>query len=290
MIVRERPSALQLFFVLRGSLVPRIWPQVLGVALVSALVVATHRAVPGLAPEIGQAPFALIGVALSIFLSFRNSASYDRWWEARRLWGQIIQTARDLARQSLVLDRAEGAVSPDRRALLEEVIAFADALVAQLRGAPPSEGVPADARLDAIAGRTAALLRSGRLSEIQALLLHQSLERLSQAAVGCERMANTPLPFAYTLLLHRTAYLFCFILPFGLADGLGWLTPLAAALVAYTYFGLDALGEELEEPFGLEPNDLPIAAYAATVEIDLRRALGEADLPEPPRPIDFQLT
>ena len=69
----------------------------------------------------------------------------------------------------------------------------------------------------------------------------QPISRLTQALVGCERLANTPLPFAYTLLLHRTAYLFCFLLPFGLADMLGWSAPLAAMLVAYTFFGLDAL-------------------------------------------------
>ena len=101
---------------------------------------------------------------------------------------------------------------------------------------------------------------------------------------------NTPLPFAYTLLLHRTAYLFCFILPFGFADTLGWATPLAAMLVAYTFFGLDALGEELEEPFGLMPNNLPISAYATTIEIHLRSALGETDLPPMPVPIDYVLT
>lgn len=289
MIVRERPSPWGVFFVLRGSLVPRIWPQVAGVALVSALVVGAHRVWPSFAPGFSQAPFALIGVALSIFLSFRNSASYDRWWEARRLWGRIIGTARDLARQTLPLD-AEGAVSPERRRILEAAAAFAAALVAQLRGAAPPPTESAQGRLDAIAHEIAAAGRAGRLDPMQALLLQQSLERLSQAAVGCERMANTPLPFAYTLLLHRTAYLFCFLLPFGLADGLGWATPLASALVAYTYFGLDALGEELEEPFGLEPNDLPIAAYATTVAIELGRALGDADLPEPPRPRNYQLT
>jgi putative membrane protein len=70
---------------------------------------------------------------------------------------------------------------------------------------------------------------------------------IARGLAGYERLANTVLPFAYTLLLHRTAYLFCFLLPFGLADTLGWSVPLAVVLVGYTFFGLYALGEELEE-------------------------------------------
>ncbi|MET3352779.1 UNVERIFIED_ORG: putative membrane chloride channel (bestrophin family) [Xanthobacter viscosus] len=97
------------------------------------------------------------------------------------------------------------------------------------------------------------------------------------------------MPFGYALLLHRTAYLFCFLLPFGFADVLGWGTPLAAALVAYTFFGLDALGGELEEPFGTLPNDLPIAALATAIEIILREGMGERDLPVALEPVDFML-
>ena len=91
------------------------------------------------------------------------------------------------------------------------------------------------------------------------------------------------------LLLHRTAYLFCFIMPFGFADVMGWATPFAAGLVAYTFFGLDTLSEELEEPFGTSPNDLPIQALARGIEITLRSALDEPDLPDPVRPVDHLL-
>jgi putative membrane protein len=96
-------------------------------------------------------------------------------------------------------------------------------------------------------------------------------------------------PFGYTLLLHRTAYLFCFLMPFGFADTLGWGSPFAAALAAYTFFGLDALGNELEDPFGNLPNDLPLGALAETIEINLREAMGETNLPALPKPVDYVL-
>ena len=298
MIIRPRPSLLMLFFVLKGSIILRTWPQLAAVGVLSAAVVAAHGYAPEFVPGVNPAPFTLIGIALSIFLSFRNSACYDRWWEARKLWGQIIQTARDIARQTVVLDEEAGAPAQERRDILHAVIAFGYAAVRQLRrqtdrqaaGDPPSPAYPADTILHGAAALVGRMLRQCRLAPVEALALNESLGRLTQALVGCERLANTPLPFAYTLLLHRTAYLFCFILPFGFADTLGWATPLAVMLVAYTFFGLDALGEELEEPFGLMPNNLPLSAYATTIEIHLRSALGETDLPPLPVPIDYVLT
>ncbi len=272
MIIRKRPSAWTLFFVLKGSVVQRIWQQVAIVGALSLLIVAAHRHWPDMIRGVDPAPFTLIGISLSIFLSFRNSACYDRWWEARRLWGQIIQTSRDIARQSQPLDLGEEGVSPARKALLGRVIGFAHALAnAPRKGQPVLLGEPLpdppDSYLDGASAMVAGDLRAGRLQPVEALSLNESILRLSNSLVGCERLSNTPLPFAYTLLLHRTAYLFCFILPFGFADSLGWGTPLVVMLIAYSFFGLDALGEELEEPFGDWPNALPIHAYATVVEI-----------------------
>ncbi|TIP70848.1 MAG: hypothetical protein E5X63_44745, partial [Mesorhizobium sp.] len=96
------------------------------------------------------------------------------------------------------------------------------------------------------------------------------------AQAGCERIMGTPLPFAYTLLLQRTAYIFCLLLPFGLASTAGWATPLFTALIAYTFFGLDALSEELEDPFGTEANDLALDGLCRVCEISVFEALGEA--------------
>ena len=119
--------------------------------------------------------------------------------------------------------------------------------------------------------------------------LDQSLDRLALVQAGCERIHNTPVPFAYTLLLHRTAYIFCVLMPFGFADALGWGTPFASALTAYAFFGLDALSVHLEEPFEDNPNGLALAAMSEVIEINLREALGETDLPPLPQPRDFLL-
>ncbi|WP_110879800.1 bestrophin family protein [Ensifer sp. AP48] len=306
MIVRDRPSLLKLFFILRGSVIQRIFPQVLFVFGLSAFVVWAHRADPGIVPSVNSGPFALLGIALSVFLGFRNNACYDRWWEARKDWGQLIFTSRDLARQTLVLVDAKASENAARQRLLNIAIAFAHALVGHLR--PGNHAARALARLpDDLApgykasrnapdyllremGRDLAGLRaSDAISDFQWAQLDGTVGRMSATLAACERIRNTPVPFGYTLLLHRTAYLFCFLLPFGFADALGWATPFVTALVAYTFFGLDALGDELEEPFGVLPNDLPIMALAETIEINLREALGETDLPPLPQPKDYIL-
>lgn len=306
MIVRDRPSLLKLFFILRGSVIQRIFPQVLFVFGLSAFVVWAHRADPGIVPSVNSGPFALLGIALSVFLGFRNNACYDRWWEARKDWGQLIFTSRDLARQTLVLGEAKASENETRQRLLNIAIAFAHALVGHLRpgthagralarlpedlapGYKASRNAP-DYLLREMGRDLAGLRGSGAISDFQWAQLDGTVGRMSAMLAACERIRNTPVPFGYTLLLHRTAYLFCFLLPFGFADALGWATPFVTALVAYTFFGLDALGDELEEPFGVLPNDLPIMALAEIIEINLREALGETDLPPLPQPKDYIL-
>jgi len=306
MIVRSRPPLWKLFFILKGSIVTRILPQIFAVFVLSLVVVWAHRAFPGWVPAFNNGTaFALLGIALSIFLGFRNNACYDRWWEARKVWGKLVHVARSFARQTMVLDQLPGAEGA-RTKLLHYVIAFTQSMVPHLR---PDDGqakahkwLNSDAQAAFTASRNgpdfilrkigeilAELRGAGRIDAIDFQTLDDSVKSLAEVQAACERLRFTPVPFGYTLLLHRTAYLFCFFIPFGFADMLGWGTPFATTLVAYTFFGLDALGDELEEPFGTLPNDLPIGAIADTIEINLREALGETNLPDLPQPKDYLL-
>ncbi|WP_341991477.1 bestrophin family protein [Azorhizobium sp. AG788] len=310
MIVRDKPSILSIFFIVRrasGSMLVQIYPQLLLVMGLSALVVLGHRHAPQFVPVVSSAPFALIGIALSIFLGFRNNACYDRWWEARKQWGELVKACRDLARQTLLLEGRAGTRGVDvRAALVDHAIAFTYALLQHLRPGEDEQRIlerlpkaihgrfrPNRNRPDFILREMGAILatayRDKLISDIEFSLFDRTVSQMASVHAACERIRTTPVPFAYTLLLHRTAYMFCFLLPFGFADLTGWLTLFAAGMVAYTFFGLDTLGDELEEPFGELPNDLPIAAMADTIAIGLREALGETDLPPLPIPVDFVL-
>ncbi|MFC6744045.1 bestrophin family ion channel [Methylobacterium persicinum] len=129
------------------------------------------------------------------------------------------------------------------------------------------------------AGRPRRRDAPGALTDILFGLLERKVTDLCAIQTACERIRHTPVPFAYTLLVYRTAWLYCLFLPVGLSGSLGWATPAAVALVSYTFFGLDLLGDELEEPFGTAPNDLPIDAMLREVERTVLGALGD---PLPP--------
>ena len=271
MIVRPKPGLKDILFAVNGSILPRVGAKLATIAVISTLAVVSVELQPGVFAEISGIPFTLIGIALSVFMSFRNNACYDRWWEARKLWGQLTISCRAFARQASALADA------DRRFMLTALSDFSASLASSLRGAG---GTPADAPTTAAAGRPnptdfilqsvgtrcLALMAAGDIEPIHYSVLEGQLTMLSQVQGGCERIATTPVPFAYSLLLHRTAYIFCLTLPFALASTLGWWTLLPVLLVSYTFFGLDALSDQLEDPFGLEPNDLPLDAIVRTIE------------------------
>ena len=255
-------------------------------------------------PEFPLVGFTLIGVVLSIFLGFKNTACYDRWWEARKQWGELIIQTRNLAREcQALLPGAPNAALRER--LLKRSIAFAHALAAQLRDQDVQAAVQGRIGADEVAalqGRRnvpdallhwehqdlADCMHDGRLSDVLYQRLARHLDALGAAQACCERIKSTPTPFAYSLLLHRTAWLFCLLLPFGLVSSLQLLTPIVVAIIAYTFFGLDALGDELEDPFGMADNDLPLDALVRCIERDVLEVLGEP-LPEPLLPQGYVL-
>ena len=303
MIVRPRPSAFGLLFTLRGSIVPVIAPRVLVIFAISGVVEWVHHAHAPWMPVLTPAPFTLLGLALSIFLGFRNSACYERWWEGRRQWGALLGETRALVRQTAALLAADPALvqRTGRRA-----VGFAYALRAQLRGtdgADAASWLPADewtamqrlqgwgdAILRAQSAEFATAMQRGLLPEMLYGGLADAVTALSAIQTACERLRSTPMPFTYTLLLHRTAWLFCLLLPFGLVDTLGAATPALAAILAYAFFGLDALGDELEEPFGLSPNGLPLDAMVRAIEIAALEGIGAVEVPSPLTPVTFLLT
>ena len=303
MIVRPRPSTVGLFFTMRGSIVPLIAPRIIIVAAISAAITMVHHVRPNTLPELSAVPLTLLGLGLSIFLGFRNSACYDRWWEARKQWGQLLTEVRNLARVMPALLPAEPEL---QRRAARRLVGFAHALAARLRGQdewaaaqpwlPPDEAKRlrghsnvSDAVLRAATAEFGQCIRRGNVGDIGFSVLEGHVASLCGVQAACERIRSTPTPFAYTLLLHRTAWLFCLLLPFALVSTMGVMAPLVAAILAYAFFGLDALGDELEEPFALRPNTVPLNAIVRLIEIDVLEGLGDRNLPLPLRPVDAVL-
>lgn len=290
----RRPTWLSLVLSWRGSPLPRIKFRLLFVLVVSGVLTVWQERLQFNAPVTLQA-LSLLGVALGIFLGFRNNAAYDRFWEGRKLWGRLVNTSRALSRNLgtyLPLDASVELV----RVPVYRVIAFTHALRMQLREQMdvaalgpllPAEDLPVLTLAKNVPnvvllqlGRDVQVLhRRGLLGEQAFVELSRQLADLSDIQGGCERIKNSPIPHTYTVLIHQIVALYVVALPFGLVGTLHHLTPIVVLFVAYTFLGLDAVGDEIEEPFGEDLNDLPLSAICRTIEVNLRETLGEQDLP-----------
>jgi putative membrane protein len=304
----RRPRWLELVFTYRGAALERIRGRLLAVFTVAVAVTLAADHFHVLRTTISVVPFTLVGLALSIFLGFRNNTSYDRFWEGRRLWGALVNATRSYARRTLLfLTPAPGddaaKVDAVRTTLVKRTIAYVHALRMHLRSGidwnelarylEPDEltalrtqrNVPL-AILQGTAMRVRDAYRAGHIHPYHLPVLEQTLSDLTDIQGGCERIKNTPIPFSYTVLIHQIVATYCFSLPFGLVETLHEWTPIVVLIVAHAFLSLDAIGDEIEDPFGTDPNDLPLDAISQTIEINLRQALGEVDVPPLPTPVN----
>jgi putative membrane protein len=295
MIIRKKEHWLRMLFVWHGSVLPHLLPRLSVLFVLSSGIVYLHHSV--FSVEINPAPFTLFGIALALFLGFRNNASYERFWEARKLWGALLNDARSLARQASTLagySQNEEAVADFANLL----IAFTYALKHQLRGTDPLEDMgrtlPNElaAKIMAAKFKPVMLLNAmarwvqkakneGRIDSMIQTAFEENFNKLSDIVGGCERIASTPIPYSYSVLLHRTVYIYCFLLPFGLTTSLGWLTPFITVFIAYTFVAFEAIADEIEEPFGTEANDLALNAMCLNIETTLLEIIGRP-LPKQP--------
>ena len=239
---------------------------------------------------LNPAPFTLFGIALAIFLGFRNNASYDRFWEARKLWGALLNDTRSLARQALTLS-GYSSTSEEVETFINYLIAFVYALKHQLRQTDASADLEKRLYTEIVLQLKAAKYKPVILMKEMAIWVQkakeqrkvdsiiqaafdQNLDKLSDIIGGCERISSTLIPYTYRVLLHRTVYFYCLLLPFGFVDSLGWMTPFIVIFIAYTFLALEAIADEIEEPFGTEPNDLALNEMSRMIEATLLEMSG----------------
>ncbi len=250
----------------------------------------------------GQAgvPFGAIAAlsgALAIFLGFRNSSAYDRWWEARKIWGGLVNDSRSWARQCVAWCGSHELA----RELVHRHLAFVHGLALHLRAradlidqiAPflPEEevsrlrskpNVPA-ALLIEQGIRLAAARDADELEHFRHLRMDDMLVRLSDIHGKCERIKNTPVPRQYDEIPRTFVYFYGLVLPFGLAPAVGWASVVLCTVITGLFLLLERSGRVIENPFDGAIQDTPMTALSITIERDLRAALGEP-LPDPIEP------
>ena len=268
------------FLDLRGSMVRDILYRIFSCVLFAIVVTFIDRWYHPIG--ISERAHTMIGVALGLLLVFRTNAAYDRFWEGRKLWGSIVNASRNLARASVTLLAAHPALL---RGLIRHLAAFPYAAMQRLRGVHDlgacngtlgqgeatlraAQHVPL-----ALALRISAYLKEARdlgaLGEYQHMVLDQNVEELVDLIGACERINNTPIPFAYVVHLRRALILYCATMPLALLPTFGWGTIPATLVLAYILFGIEEIGVEISDPFGTDDNDLPLEDICKNIQQNL---------------------
>ena len=224
---------------------------------------------PALAVPLGPAILSLLGIILGLLLVFRTNTAYERWWEGRRLWGQLVNLTRALARQlDAQLERATQAAGR-RRHYAELLARYPEALTAHLRRAgPPGRHEPgelASSLVRAVHDDVA----TGRLPREATIALAPLLAGFDDVCGACERIRNTPIPFSYSAYIKQFILLYALLIPFALAKDFAYGTVIAEMFIFFSTMGLELLANEVEEPFGTDRNDLPLEDISATIVRDV---------------------
>ena len=232
----------------------------------------------------------LLGTIVTILLAFRTSQSYERWWEARTIWGAIVNDSRTLTRT--VLQFLPENESVEKKKFAERQIIFVNALGETLRKVPLSPKVEAyvkfhninavnlpNALLDEHSHQIGQLKTEAKISDFQQLQLNDIVSRLCDSMGKCERIKNTVFPRSYSLILHLLIYAFTAILPFSLNHN-QFVTEIAISIIIPLLFiAVEKTAIIMQDPFENSPVDTPMTSIAQTIEINILQMMGEKDVP-----------
>lgn len=232
---------------------------------------------------------ALLGTAVSLLLAFRTSQSYERWWEARTVWGAIVNDSRTLVR---LVNQFLPEGDKNIRAIAERQIIWNYALGESLRKLPFSDKVQKyldenkistlnipNALLDAHSKQFKEIAASKGLTDFQQMQLNDMVTRLCDSMGKCERLKNTVFPRSYSVLVHILIYVFAAILPFGLDDSQLTVEIMITFLVPIVFITIEKTSIIMQDPFENGPVDTPMTSLAQTIEINIRQMIGEQNVP-----------
>lgn len=245
-------------------------------------------------PRIPVAVAAFLGTAISLLLSFKLSQSYQRWWEARKIWGAIVNDSRSLSRQVLTFPGEAGQSIAER--VVRRQIAWCYCLGQSLRQQQWTDGITGNlshkervevkkhdnrplALLQRHARDISELAKQDLVTDYQRVTLDHTLTRLTDAMGKAERIKSTVFPTAYRLYLHFFIYVFIFALALSLADLHGPREVVVITVISLPFFLLEKTATYLQDPFSGLPTDTSVTAIARVVEINLLQLLGETDVP-----------
>lgn len=228
-----------------------------------------------------------LGVLLSLLLLFRTNTAYDRFYEGRIAWGTLVNTCRNLAiLYNAILPEDD---QRNRQFFVKTISNFSFALKNRLRDTQSleeldetDEGEKGDlihwehlpsGVANQLRVRTEQLYRDGRITDAQVINLNAPLQTLMDVCGICERIKSTPIPFSYSLFIKLFIIMYLMVIPFIIIDAYGYLAIPASILTSYILVGLEIIGEEIEDPFGLERNDLPLNQLSQMIRVSVHEIM-----------------
>lgn len=294
----ESPGFLRGALMWRGSVTPRIFPSLLLMTCYCLLIVALDQYWRPL-PHLAVTPFEYTGVVLGLVLVFRTNTGHERWWEARKLWGGIVNQSRNIVIEALSYVEALNIGSQEnlwRKDMVKWTIAFSFATRESLRNGKNLDDLTdllSEQELDAIktaahmplfvASKIAALLQQARRSHYIDGFVFEKLEGqrilLIDHIGACERILKTPMPLVYAIKARRFILIFLLLLPFSLIENLGFSAVFIYFLVAYPLLSLDRIGIELQNPFDTKNlSHLPLHTICEGIKLHCLALLAQPQL------------
>lgn len=236
---------------------------------------------------------AILGTVISLLLGFRSNQAYDRWWEARHVWGAIVNDSRSLARQVFCFMQEEfesDELQQLRSRIVKRQIAWTHSLGQNLRGHNALKGMDKllskkeietvskysnipSAILNLHATDIREALNNGYINRFQQVELDRTISRLCDSQGKCERIKNTVFPSTYSLYIHFSLLLFICLLPFGFIEIFGFLEVLVVTAISACFMLIEKMAIRLQDPFDNKPTDTPVTAIAKSIERDLKQML-----------------
>ena len=228
--------------------------------------------------------YSLIGFVLSLLLVFRTNTAYDRWWEGRKKWGELVNNSRNLAIKISALTD-----DPEIRAYFKRMISnYVFAMKEHLREGVKLEELDLteeekrelsqfDHKPNYIAQKMYAKLhamkQSGKLTEENYIVIDVNLKTFSDIIGACERIKNTPIPYSYSMFLKKFIFIYVTTLPLAFVNTFGYYSSLVSIFVFYVLVSMEILAEEIEDPFGKDDNDLPTDDLCQKIKVNVSEVL-----------------
>lgn len=230
---------------------------------------------------------SLLGFVISLLLVFRTNSAYDRWWEGRKQWGALVNNCRNAAiKVNAILPQD----SKEERQYFRKLIpAYVFAMKEHLRDGVKKDQLKVEGLITTeemekfkhtpnliaskIYNKTHELYKNNQISGDQLITIDKELKSLTDIIGACERIKNTPIPFSYNLFLKKFIFVYTLTLPFGLAHDFHYWTIPIATFTLYIFGSLELLAEEIEDPFGLDSNDLPTDQLSEKIEENVQEII-----------------